>query len=141
MTAPISGPTGGSAAGATAARADAEDAKLRNAARQLEGVFTQQLFKAMRATVPEGQGEIGDSGGAQDMFTGLLDERLANDPRASSTHGIGDAIYHHLLRVRGGQHSATQPDSAQPTAAPNAAPPSPAGVTMPAGGASLRATR
>ena len=75
------------------------DAKLHKAARQLEGVFTQQLFKAMRETVPEDQGVVG-GGSAQDMFTGLLDEHLATDPRASSTHGVGEAIYRHLLRTR-----------------------------------------
>ena len=108
----------------TSAGGDADNAKLRNAARQLEGVFTQQLFKAMRETVPEDQGAIGGSS-AQDMFTGLLDEHLASDPHAASTHGIGEAIYHHLLRSRG-------------TAAPPAPDPSAASVTPPAGGASLR---
>ncbi|HEY0777726.1 MAG TPA: rod-binding protein [Gemmatirosa sp.] len=128
--APAAAPSAGGRSAAT--RGDADDPKLRNAARQLEGVFTQQLFKAMRETVPQGQGEISDSGGAQDMFTGLLDERLANDPRASSTHGIGDAIYHHLLRARGAHHA----DAATGPAGTPAA-----GVTLSPSGASLRKSR
>ncbi|GJG86560.1 hypothetical protein tb265_17410 [Gemmatimonadetes bacterium T265] len=112
---PPAGPGSSTAAGAT------DDGRLRKAARQLEGVFTQQLFKAMRETVPEDQGVVGGSS-AQEMFTGLLDEHLASDPRAASTHGIGEAIYHHLLRARG--------TAAAPAAAP--------GVTPPTGGASLR---
>ncbi len=126
MTAPIAG-VGQSAPD----RAAADNAKLRKAARQLEGIFTQQLFKAMRATVPEDQGAIGGSS-AQDMFTGLLDEHLASDPRAASTHGIGEAIYHHLLRTRGAQTAAA--DGAVGDA-PHVPP-----VTPPPGGASLRRT-
>lgn len=122
-------PAAGAAAGAARA---ADDAKLRNAARQLEGVFTQQLFKAMRATVPEDQGALG-GGSAQEMFTGLLDEHLATDPRAASTHGIGEAIYHHLLRTRGAQTSPQPAPQAAPR--PTSAPP---GVTAPQPGASLR---
>ena len=114
MTGPVSG-----LGKAPAPGANNDDVRLRNAARQLEGVFTQQLFKAMRETVPEDQGAIGGSS-AQDMFTGLLDEHLSSDPHAASTHGIGEAIYNHLLRSRG---------------AAAAAP-----VTPPAGGASLRQT-
>lgn len=122
MTGPITGTTPGATPGSTA-----DDAKLRKAARQLEGIFTQQLFKAMRETVPEGQGAV-DGSSAQEMFTGLLDEHLASDPRTASTHGIGEAIYQHLLRTR----------SAAAATSTTGAPPAP--VTPPAAGASLRMT-
>ena len=55
-----------------------EQQKLRETAGQLEGLFVQQLFKAMRETVPTGDGIV--SGGAgEDMFTGLMDQHLAAD--------------------------------------------------------------
>lgn len=131
MTTPI-----GAAAAGTPPAAAADDVKLRKAARQLEGVFTQQLFKAMRETVPEDQGAVGGSS-AQEMFTGLLDEHLSSDPRAASTHGIGEAIYHHLLRTRGAQ--AATPD-ATPTAADVTPPTAGASLRMTPRGATLRAT-
>ncbi len=127
---PARGSVGGAAAaGPAGATPAAQREKLRKAARQLEGVFTEQLFKAMRATVPQDQGVIG-GGSAQDMFTGLLDEHLASDPRTASTHGIGEAIYQHLMRSRGAPPAA-------PGAAPGAAPEAGA-VTPPGSGASLR---
>ena len=127
----MSGPIAGVTKGAPGAAPSADDAKLRKAARQLEGVFTQQLFKAMRETVPEDQGAVGGSS-AQDMFTGLLDEHLATDPRVSSTHGVGEAIYRHLLRVRDA-HATAEP--AAPDAGAGGHTPT---VTALGGGASLR---
>lgn len=119
----------GALARSAAAAPPADDPKLRKAARQLEGVFTQQLFKAMRETVPEDQGALGGSS-AQDMFTGLLDEHLATDPRTATTHGVGEAIYRHLLRVRGAHAAARSTTPADGGQAPT--------VTAPEAGASLR---
>ena len=93
-------PSGGGAAGATGATprpGRSDEARLRKAARQLEGVFTQQLFKAMRETVPTDGGVV-SGGSAEEMFTGLLDEHLATDTRDAATRGIGEAIYRHLTR-------------------------------------------
>jgi flagellar protein FlgJ len=70
------------------------DAKLRQAAKQLEGVFIEQLFAAMRSTVPEG-GLI-DGGSAEDIFNSMLDQYLADQLAASWDRGIGMAIYHQL---------------------------------------------
>jgi flagellar protein FlgJ len=53
------------------------DERLRDVARQLEGVFVEQLFKAMRETVPD-DGVLGpESRAGESMFTGLLDQQLA----------------------------------------------------------------
>ena len=135
----MSDPIASVARGATGAAAPVEDPKLRKAARQLEGVFTQQLFKAMRETVPEDQGAVGGSS-AQDMFTGLLDEHLATDPRAASTHGVGEAIYRHLLRVRGAHQAAesTNEPTNEPTGSSDGAGRHAPTVTTPAPAASLR---
>lgn len=56
-------------------RAAAEQDRLRGAIQQLEGVFVQQLFTAMRQTVPEGG--LVDGGAGEEMFAGLLDGHLA----------------------------------------------------------------
>ena len=58
--------------------------------RQLEAVFVQQLFKAMRETVPD-EGQSGGSGEA--LFTGMLDEKLAESvPDAWSGSGLESAM-------------------------------------------------
>ncbi len=130
MTAPTGGPGGGpvggaASAGAAAARAD--DARLRQAARQLTGVFAQQLFKAMRATVPEGEGVV-SGGSGESMFTGMLDEHLAGatpgrpaaagaddgpgaGPGAAWTRSLAEAVFR---RMRPGLPAAAPAPGAAP---------------------------
>jgi flagellar protein FlgJ len=75
--------------------ASEKDTALRKTARDLEGLFVQQLFKAMRETVPEGEGIV--SGGAgEDIFTGLLDEHLAAETPKQWQSGIAEALYRQL---------------------------------------------
>jgi flagellar protein FlgJ len=75
--------------------ASEKDKALRKSARDLEGLFVQQLFKAMRETVPEGEGIV--SGGAgEDIFTGLLDEHLAAETPKQWQSGIAEALYRQL---------------------------------------------
>lgn len=127
------------AAGTTAAAAPAADgasdaARLRRASRQLTGVFAQQLFKAMRDTVPQGEGAF-SGGSGEEMFTGMLDEHLAGvDPATNPaspaagdagiafTRGLADAVFRRL-RARAGRE--------------DQAPAAPGTVTPPAGPASL----
>ena len=57
-------------------QADAKDAQLRQAARDLEGVFVAELFKAMRQTVPEGGmagGGVGEVPGDDQVAAGVLE--------------------------------------------------------------------
>lgn len=76
----------------------AGDRKLRDAARQLEGLFVQELFKAMRATVPQGEGIV--SGGAgEDMFTSLFDQHVAAAAPSRWERGLADALYRQLRGV------------------------------------------
>jgi Rod binding domain-containing protein len=100
------GPPGGAgaaplgAAGPFGGSGPSDDARLRAAARQLTGVFAQQLFKAMRATVPQGEGAV-DGGSGEEMFTGLLDEHLAGAgpaarPGAAWAESLADAVYRRM---------------------------------------------
>lgn len=93
MSGPIRGgaPSGGQAAGSSP-----QDAKLRKASHDLEGVFVNELFKAMRETVPQDGILSQDSG--QDMFTGMLDERLSQTYAEKAQGGLGEALYHQLSR-------------------------------------------
>ena len=92
----MSSPIGPNTGQARAAAETAQQAKLHKAARDLEGVFVNEVFKAMRATVPEA-GLIPSNAG-QEMFTSMMDERLAETYAERSGKGIGDALYRQLSR-------------------------------------------
>ena len=82
------------------ARRPASDAeRLRATARQLEGVFVEQMFKAMRETVPEGGALSGGSG--EEMFTGMLDQSLAEEVPGRWSNGLAEALYRQLQRAAG----------------------------------------
>jgi flagellar protein FlgJ len=76
------------------APATPEEIRLRKAAQQLEGVFVQQLFKAMRETVPS-DGML-DGGTGEEMFTGMMDEHIAAELPAKWENGLGAAVYRQL---------------------------------------------
>jgi len=70
--------------------------RLRKAAHDLEAVFVNELFKAMRETVPQ-EGILSQDPG-QEMFTGVLDQRLAELYGERSRGGLGEALYRQLSR-------------------------------------------
>jgi flagellar protein FlgJ len=84
-------------------RLDADtDRKLRETAKQLEGLFVQQMFKAMRDTVPQEDGIVSANAG-EDMFTGLMDQHLAAETPSQWAGGLAESVYRQLR----GQVSAT----------------------------------
>lgn len=85
-------PTGGAALGARAPIDDRE--QLRKLSRQLEGVFLNQLFQAMRASVPK-EGLLTQNPG-EEMFTQMLDERMAAEAADHMPHGLSEALYRQL---------------------------------------------
>lgn len=94
-------------------RAQAE--RLRATARQLEGVFVEQMFKAMRETVPEGGATSGGSG--EEMFTGMLDQSLAGEVPARWSNGLAEALYRQLQRAAGLEGvPSSEPASSSPAA-------------------------
>lgn len=82
-------------------------ARLRETAKQLEGVFVAQLFKAMRETVPEDG--LTHGGAGEEMFTGLLDERFSTQAPLQWRRGIGDALVKQLAPHIG--HHPSTPDA------------------------------
>lgn len=84
-----------------------DEARLKKSARQLEGVFVLQLFKAMRETVPE-DGAL-DGGAGEQMFTGMMDEKLADELPGQWHHGIGEGLIRQLRHAL----SQSQPVSAE----------------------------
>src|SRR5438105_15959810 len=103
-----------SAVGATGATTRGDEVRLRKAARQLYGVFVEQPFKAMRETVPHDG--LTDGGAGEDMFSGMLDQRLSENATARWKHGVSDGIVRQLLpHLRA---TATNPGADAPGAAP-----------------------
>ncbi len=83
-----------------AGRIQGDGARLRAASDALEGSFYQELFKAMRETVPESG--LLDGGGGEDAFHSLMDEHLAEAAAARSEGGIGQALYRWFSRGQEG---------------------------------------
>lgn len=75
---------------------DAQDRRLRQVVKQLEGIFIEQLFKSMRETVPEG-GVVDESAG-EEVFTGMFDQQLALEVPARMNSTLSDALYAQLRR-------------------------------------------
>ena len=57
-------------------------------------MFVQQLFKAMRETVPKDG--FTDGGAGEDIFTGLMDEKIATHVPEHWDRGIGESLYRQL---------------------------------------------
>ena len=76
--------------------ADAHE-QLRQASRALEAVFLTQLLQAMRESIPEG-GVTERSQGEQ-MFTTMLDEKIAQAGAGRNGRGISEALYRQLSRL------------------------------------------
>ena len=112
-------PTSPAAAAADPRRAQAE--RLRGTARQLEGVFVEQMFKAMRETVPDDGAVSGGSGEA--MFAGMLDQSLAEEVPTRWSNGLAEALYRQLQRAAG-LEGVTPDTPAATSAAPIASSPS-----------------
>lgn len=56
-------------------RRERDEAALKKSAEALEGLFVQQLFQAMRASVPTDG--ILERGPGEDLFSSMLDQRIA----------------------------------------------------------------
>lgn len=100
-------PKGSPARDGGAAPADAIEARLRETALQLQGVFVQQLFQAMRETVPSDDPLVA-GGLGEDIFRGMFDEHVAGSVPAAldRANGLTDAIVRQLrARVQDGGSS------------------------------------
>lgn len=84
-------------ASTTDASASPRNARLLEAVKNLEGVFVQQLYKAMRESVPQDEGII-SGGTGEEMFTALMDQHLAAETPRHWERGLSDALYRQLSR-------------------------------------------
>jgi len=69
-------------------------AQVLKLSKQLESVFVNQLFQAMRESVPD-ESPVGESTG-RELFTSMLDEKLSDVAAQHMSHGISEALYRQL---------------------------------------------
>jgi len=71
--------------------------RLHTAATQLEGVFLDMLFSAMRDTVPK-ETIFGQESNAEDTFQTMLDEQRSQSVAQSGSMGIAKVLEEQLKR-------------------------------------------
>jgi flagellar protein FlgJ len=72
-----------------------ERSELRKMCHEMEGLFLRQLLEAMRETT-RGEGLLGASPG-EEIFTSMLDDRLASEAAQKMNRGIGEALYRQMV--------------------------------------------
>lgn len=101
-----------------------DDAKLKKTAMQMEGIFVQRLFAAMRDTIPD-DGLVSRSS-AEGTFTSLLDEKMSEkvpEQWDNGSHSLARALYNQLRkRLHPADASNASAVSAGPSAASTTAP-------------------
>ena len=61
----------------------------------MEGMFYQQLFSAMRATIPQSDSALSRT--SDEMFGPMMDEHMAEAAAAQRVSGLGEALYRQLV--------------------------------------------
>jgi flagellar protein FlgJ len=68
--------------------------RMKQTTQKLEGVFVEQLFKSMRDTVPHDG--VADGGQGEEIFSGMMDQKLADEVPQQWHRGIADALFREL---------------------------------------------
>lgn len=75
-----------------------KDEKLYKAASQLEGLFIEQMIKALRSTIHR-EDSLLYGGQAEDIFQEMLDQKYAELISNSANLGLAQKIYNQMLKV------------------------------------------
>lgn len=92
-----------------------DDARLKKACADMEGVFLAQLFAQLRETVPHDG--IVNGGTGEEIFSSMMDEKVAASAAEQQKHGVGVALYHQLRRVLDATRNATPSSPTSPAEA------------------------
>jgi peptidoglycan hydrolase FlgJ len=68
---------------------------LRKSCRDFEAIYTQEMYKAMRKTVPDG-GILDNKNMANGLYREMLDMEIAKASAAGKGNGIGEAMYQQM---------------------------------------------
>lgn len=95
----------GAATAASHKQADSKTAKdlesLRTSCRNFEAIYIQEMYKAMRKTVPDSG--LFEKDMASELYKELLDMEMAKATAAGKGNGIGEAMYQQLKEKMGPQ--------------------------------------
>lgn len=80
----------------TGGKAAEDDAKLKKACQEMEGVFLNMLLKSMRSTIAKT--ELGGSTLQQDTMQSMFDMEMTRNMAAAGGVGIADMMYRSLTR-------------------------------------------
>ena len=80
----------------TNGKAAEDDAKLRKACQEMEGVFLNMLLKSMRSTIPKT--ELGGSTLQQATMQSMFDMETTRNMAAGGGTGLADMMYRNLTR-------------------------------------------
>jgi flagellar protein FlgJ len=69
-------------------------ARLKDTTKKFEGVFVEQMFKAMRETVPHDG--VADGGQGEEIFSGMMDQKIADRVPQQWHRGLADALFREL---------------------------------------------
>ncbi len=97
---------------------DKTQGPLKSACQQFEGYFLDMMFQEMRKTVPQ-SGLLEDQSDQQKIFTGMMDQTLADAMSKRGDLGISQMLYNQLAPALG-DAPAPHPQSVnlQPTGLP-----------------------
>ncbi|HEY4306814.1 MAG TPA: rod-binding protein [Gemmatimonadaceae bacterium] len=119
-----------------------DDTRLRKTATQMEGLFVQKMFAAMRETVNSDDGIMPQSS-AEDNFTQMLDEKFSEKvpEEFAGSHSLAQALYNQLRKQLPGADTTTKASATAQTittalhpksTAPTSLRPTPASAPAPA---------
>ena len=80
----------------TGGKAAEDDAKLKKACQEMEGVFLNMLLKSMRSTIAKT--ELGGSTLQQDTMQSMFDMEMTRNMATAGGVGIADMMYRSLTR-------------------------------------------
>ncbi len=69
-------------------------AKLRHSCREFEAIYVQEMYKAMRKTVPESG--LFEKDMSSELYKEMLDMEMARATASGAGMGIGEAMYNQL---------------------------------------------
>ncbi len=72
---------------------------LYKACQEFESMFINEIFKSMRRTIP--QGTLLETGMAEDIFQGMMDEEMAKEAAKKNSFGLAAMLYHSLVNNYG----------------------------------------
>jgi peptidoglycan hydrolase FlgJ len=67
---------------------------LRKSCREFEAIYTQEVYKAMRKTVPEGG--LFEKDMASELYKEMMDMEIAKSSASGKGIGIGEAMYQQM---------------------------------------------